>query len=387
LDDPCDAIIIGAGPAGLATAARLQARGLNPVILEKSDAVGSVWRRHYDRLRLHTDRGHSALPGMPMPAAYGRYPSRAQVVDYLEAYAARFDLKPVFGAAVRDVRRNGVVWRAEADEKTWIAPILVVATGWADYPYEPTWPGIETFAGKILHSSRYRNPAPFVGDRTLVVGFGNSGGEIALDLAEAGVDVTLSVRGPVRILPRELLGLPILTWAIAESRLPARVADLLNAPAIRLAVGSIEKFGMTRAAKGPRQMIEEDGRVPLIDVGTVAQICAGRIKVHGDIVRFGQRTVVFAPSSAETFGAVILATGFRPDLRSLLPDAKGVLSGAGRPLVSGRPTAEHGLFFCGAIASPTGQLREIGLEAIRIADAVSTMRSLRSRRRRCGLAG
>ena len=97
----CDAIIIGAGPAGLATAAALRARGLNAVILEKSDAVGAVWRRHYDRLHLHTDRARSGLPGLPIPKAYGRYPSRAQVIEYLEAYAAKFALKPVFNAPVR----------------------------------------------------------------------------------------------------------------------------------------------------------------------------------------------------------------------------------------------------------------------------------------------
>lgn len=367
----CDAIVIGAGPAGLATAAALRARGLNVAILEKSDAVGAVWRRHYDRLHLHTDRAHSGLPGLPMPKAYGRYPSRAQVVEYLEHYTAKFDLKPVFNAPVHAVRREGRGWRAEAGENSRIAPIVIVATGWADYPHAPTWPGMQTFGGPILHSSRYRNPAPFTDKCVLVVGFGNSGGEIALDLAEARVDVTLSVRSPVNILPRDLLGVPILVWAIAQQRLPARLVDAVNAPVLRLAVGSIEDLGLTRAAKGARQMIEEDGRVPLLDVGTVAQIRAGRVKVRGEIASFGPTTVTFTRSSQEAFDAVVLATGFRPDLRALLPDARSVLSDSGKPLVSGRRTAEPGLFFCGAIPSPTGQLREIGIEALRIADAVT----------------
>ena len=160
----CDAIIIGAGPAGLATAAAFRARGLNATILEKSDAVGAVWRRHYDRLHLHTDRARSGLPGLAIPKAYGRYPSRAHVVEYLEAYAAKFDLKPVFNAPVRAVRRDGRAWRAEAGENSRTAPIVVVATGWADYPHAPTWPGMETFGGPILHSSAYRNPALFAGE-------------------------------------------------------------------------------------------------------------------------------------------------------------------------------------------------------------------------------
>ena len=108
---------------------------------------------------------------------------------------------------------------------------------------------MESFKGAVLHSSAYRNPAPYAGKRVLVVGFGNSGGEIALDFAEHKLDVTLSVRGPVRILPRELLGLPILSWAIAQRHLPARVVDFVSAPAIRLAVGSIESLGMKRTGR------------------------------------------------------------------------------------------------------------------------------------------
>ena len=271
-----DAVVIGAGPAGLAAAASLQMQGMRAVILDKADKVGSAWRRHYDRLHLHTYRGHSGLPGLPMSAAYGRYPSRAQVVEYLELYASHYKLEPVFDCHVGAIRRKGERWRVVAGSNVFAAPVVVIATGIADFPFSPTWPGMETFHGKILHSSAYRNPAPYADERVLVVGLGNSGGEIALDLAECKVDVTLCVRGPVRILPRELLGLPILTWAIAQRHLPARVVDFMSAPAIRLAVGSIESLGMKRAAKGPRQMVEEDRRVPMIDVGTVAMIRSGR---------------------------------------------------------------------------------------------------------------
>jgi cation diffusion facilitator CzcD-associated flavoprotein CzcO len=376
--ESADAIVVGAGPAGLAAAACLKARGRDAVIFEKAGAVGAVWRRHYDRLRLHTDRARSGLPGLSMPKAYGRYPSRAQVIEYLEAYAAKFALKPVFNAAVRVVRRDGPVWRAEAGQNSWRAPVVVIATGWADYPYAPSWPGMETFGGPIVHSSAYRNPAPFAGKRVLVVGYGNSGAEIALDLAEAAIDVTLSVRSPVNIVPRELFGLPILVFPIAEQWLPPRLADILNAPAIRLSVGSFATAGLMKAAKGPLRTIAEDGRPPLIDVGTLAAIRAGRIKVRGDVANFTATGVAFRQSQPERFDAVILATGFRPDLRSLLPDAKGVLSASGAPLVSGRPTAEAGLFFCGAIVSPIGQLRQIAIEATAIASTVVNAGSARA---------
>ena len=269
------------------------------------------------------------------------------------------------------MRRDGPAWRVEAGENSRSAPVVVVATGWADYPHAPTWPGIETFGGAVMHSSAYRNPAPLAGKRVLVVGYGNSGAEIALDLAKAGIDVALSVRSPVNVIPRELFGIPILVFPIVEQWLSPRLADAINAPLLRFAIGSIEKLGLKRSAKGPLQAIEEDGRVPLIDIGTLDAIRDGRIKLRSDVASFARESVVFKQSPAERFEAIILATGFRPDLRALLPDAKGVLNATGAPLVSGRATAEPGLFFCGAIPSAIGQFRQIGIEAGSIADSVA----------------
>jgi len=309
------------------------------------------------------------LPGLPIPKAYGRYPSRAQVVEYLEHYTAKFDLKPVFNAPVHALRREGQSWRAEAGENSQTAPIVVVATGLADYPCSPNWPGMESFVGPVLHSSVYRNSAPFSGKHVLVIGYGNSGAEIALDLGEAGIDVALAVRGPVNVIPRELFGLPILAWGLTGRLFPSPVADMINAPLLRFATGSIEKVGLKRSSKGPLQSIAKDGRVPLIDIGTLDAIRGGRIKLRGDIASFDRERAVFKQSPAERFDAIILATGFRPDLRALLPDAKGVLNATGTPLVSGRATAEPGLFFCGAIPSALGQLRQISVEAQRLADA------------------
>ena len=364
-----DAIIIGAGPAGLACAATMRAAGLDVTVLEKAANVGSSWRRHYDRLHLHTDRKHSGLPGMAMPRSFPLYPSRAQMVGYLESYAAHFDVRPVFDTTVSRVRRDGAHWRADTTQGPISAPAIVVATGIAGAPHQPVWPGLETWPGSVIHSGQYRNPAPYAAKRVLVVGFGNSGGEIALDLANAGIGVALAVRGPVQVVPRDLLGLPILTWTILYQRLPARLVDRINAPILRLAVGSIESLGLRRSAKGPRQMVEEDGRVPLIDVGTLGRIRDGSIRICAGIDRFTPDGIVFTDGVIEKFDAVILATGFRPDLRRLLPDMDGVFDAKGMPLKTGEASAP-GLYFCGQIASPTGQLREIGLEAQRIADAV-----------------
>jgi len=105
-----DVVVIGAGPAGLAVGACLRKAGLDFIILEKDHQVASSWRRHYERLHLHTVKQLSSLPYVPFPAAYPRYVPRHLVVEYLDSYAAHFDLKPRFGDAVRSVRRNGTDW-------------------------------------------------------------------------------------------------------------------------------------------------------------------------------------------------------------------------------------------------------------------------------------
>lgn len=171
-------------------------------------------------------------------------------------------------------------------------------------------------------------------------------------------------------MPRDLLGLPILTWAIFYQHFPARLVDVVNAPILRLALGSFEKLGLRRAAKGPRQMIDEDGRVPMIDVGTLGKIRDGSIKIRGGIERLTDDGVVFSNRKSEGFDAIVLATGFRPDLSGLIPGVDGVLDARGAPRVTGRATNAPGLYFCGQTVVPTGQFREIGIEAKSIATSV-----------------
>ena len=370
------AIIIGAGPAGLSCAKLLQDKGIAVVILEKATNVGSAWRSHYDRLHLHTDRRHSALPGLPMPPHWPKYPSRKQVIGYLERYAAQHHILPRFGYEVSSVSPTiGDQWKVDCGIKDFCAPIVIIATGIAATPCLPSFPGLDSFAGTIIHSSQYKNALAFSGQRVLVVGFGNSGGEIALDLAESGVKTTLAVRGPLQIIPRDLLGLPIITWALLYRHLPARIVDCLNAPILRVALGDIERLGLTRAVKGPRQAVEEDGRVPVIDIGTLARIRDGTIAVRPGISIIGPQTVTFQGGRRETFDSIVLATGYSANVQTFLDPAIAAitLNNRGAPIRTGRATSVGGLFFCGQSASATGQLRAIGIEAKTISDVVSNI--------------
>ncbi len=359
-------IIIGAGPAGLACAGALRAAGETAIVLEKADAVGSSWRRHYDRLHLHTHRRHSGLPGLPMPSHYPAYPSRDDVIAYLEAYAAHHRIAPRFGTNVLRVTR-GANWIVETDHGALGARNVILATGFANAPVRPAIDGIGSFAGRVLHSRDYANPDDFRGQRVLVVGFGNSGGEIALDLADAGVGVALSARGPVNVVPRDLFGLPIQTWAILQRPFPPALVDAINAPIRRVKTGDLTKYGLRRPSKGPMTQIAEDHKIPLIDIGAIDRIRRGRIAVRPGLSRIDGTTVRFADGARETFDAIVLATGYRPDLRPLLPDHGDALDAAGTPRLSGRATPYAGLFFCGYVPVSSGLLREIGREAMRIA--------------------
>jgi indole-3-pyruvate monooxygenase len=360
-----DVVVVGSGPAGLAVGGCLRKAGIDFVLLEKERTLAPAWRQRYDRLHLHTDRSHSGLPYFPMPKSYARYPSCAQVIEYLEGYAKQFSLAPRFAEEVTAARRAQGGWAVETPSGRYRSRGLVLATGYNAEPVRPQWPGMETYQGVLLHSSEYRSGERFRGQDVLVVGFGNSGGEIAIDLVEHGARPSIVVRGTVNLLPRELLGIPILTWGIALSHLPPPVADLLAAPLLRMTFGDLSKLGLRKASAGPLTELASRKRVPLIDIGTVDLIRRKSIQVRPGIEAFTRNGVRFADGTEAVYQAVVLATGFRPRLAQVLSKVDGVLDDAGMPLSSGHETLPA-LYLAGFYVAPTGMIREAGIEARRI---------------------
>ncbi len=373
-DARSQAIVVGAGPAGLAVGACLKRAGVPCVILERSDRVGGTWHGHYERLHLHTPKAYSGLPGLPFPRDYPRYPSRLQVIAYLEAYARHFQLQPRFGQQVTAARKANGAWEVQTRDACYEAPQLVIAAGYNREPRVPQWPGQSAFGGGVVHSSSYRNGEPYARQKVLVVGFGNSGGEIAIDLWEHGARPSLAVRSPVNVIPRDLLGIPILAFGILQSRLPARWADALNAPLLRAVVGDLTRYGLRKLPSGPTTQIRRDARIPLIDVGTIDLIKHGEVTVYPGIERFVADGVVFTDGRREQFDAVILATGYRQRVDAFLQGVAGVYDEDGKPYAGGSETPAAGLYFCGYCVSPTGVLREIGIEARRISAAIGRRR-------------
>jgi indole-3-pyruvate monooxygenase len=364
-------IVIGAGPAGLAVGACLRQAGVQCIILEQSDKVGSAWRRHYDRLHLHTDKKNSELPFTPFPKDYPRYPSRDQLIDYLESYAKKFELDIRFNQQVTMARYENNHWVIQTKDALYQAPNLVVASGNAREPFLPEWNGRNLFKGKVIHSSEYKNGEAFKGQNVLVVGFGNSGGEIAIDLWEHGAKPSIAVRNAVNVIPRELFGIPILSIGIVQNIMPAWMADAMNTPILRAVIGDITKYGLRKLPYGPATQIQNDKHIPLIDVGTMKLIKQGQVTVHPGVEEFTENGIKFMDGKEAKFDAVILATGYRPRVDAFLKAMNVYYDESGTPISTGCEAAIPGLYFCGYYVSPTGMLREIAIEARRISATIS----------------
>ena len=364
-------LVVGAGPAGLASAACLKQRGIEALVLEAAASLGNSWRSHYDHLRLHTVKQQSHLPGLPFAKELPRYPSRAEVVAYLEAYAARFAIEPRTGEAVRRVRVADGGLIVESARGVYRPRAVVIAAGLNRVPNPDRLADQERFRGALIHSRDYRNAKGFSGQRVLVVGAGNTGAEIALDLAEHGATPTLALRSPINIVPRDFLGMPTQLTSIRTRWMPLGLRDRIGRLVSRLAFGNLTRYGLARPDVGPLTAIELRRRIPLIDVGTIAAIKRGQIAVRPAVVRFTETGAEFADGSGADFDAAVLATGYRPGLAEIV-DVPGALDGEGYPRDWRGGGVQPDLYFVGYAQPATGLLRQIAIEAEAVASAIAS---------------
>ncbi|EEE67071.1 hypothetical protein OsJ_24041 [Oryza sativa Japonica Group] len=324
-------IVVGAGPAGLSVAACLRERGVPSVLLERADCIASLWqRRTYDRLRLHLPKHFCELPGMPFPDGYPEYPDRRQFVDYLQAYTARARVEPRFNQSVTSaryddaagllrVRAEDVSVDAAGDITEYIGRWLVVATGENAERVVPEIDGADDFEGPVSHVAEYKSGAAYRGKRVLVVGCGNSGMEVCLDLCHHNALPAMVVRDSVHVLPREMLGVATFSVAVFLLRflplwvvdrilvhvlpremlgvatfsvavfllrfLPLWVVDRILVVLAWLFLGDLAKIGITRPSRGPLELKNTRGRTPVLDIGALARIRSGDIEVVPGIRR------------------------------------------------------------------------------------------------------
>jgi putative flavoprotein involved in K+ transport len=333
-----DALVVGAGQAGLAAGYHLRRAGLSFAILEAGDKPGGSWPGYYESLTLFSPSRYSGLPGMPFPGPPDRYPTRDEVTAYLRRYAKVFGL-PVstrervlcaewVGAGFRVLTAGGGEYRART---------LIAATGSFSKPLRPRFPNQGAFRGRVLHAAEYRNPGPFRGKRVVVVGGGNTAVQIAHELA-AVARTTLATRSPLRFEPQTILGRDVHFW---------------------LSVSGLDRLPLGRLFD-----VSEPGGV--VDDGTyAAAVRAGRPDRRAVFSRFTEGGVVWGDGEEEAVDAVVLATGYRPNLDYLRP--LGALREDGRPdQRGGIARTVPGLYFVGlpfqtSFASAT--LRGVGPDA------------------------
>lgn len=332
-----DAIVVGAGQSGLAAARSLTVRGLRTVVLEAGPDPGGSWPHYYDSLTLFSPARYSALPGLPFPGDPRHHPHRDEVVAYLRHYATRLDADIRTGQRVLAVRADGGGFTVHTPTRSLTAPLLVAATGGFGHPHRPSTPGLDTFAGEVLHSGEYRTPDRFTGQHVVGVGAGNSAVQIAVELAHRA-RVTLATRAPVTCLPQRPLGRDVHFWSTA--------------------------LGIDHLPVGP--WLRRRPAVPVLDDGTYrSALDEGRPTRRPLFTAVDRHEVVWADGHREHVDTVLFATGYRPDLDYLA--LTGALDATGAPRQSHGVSRTHrGLGFVGldwqrSLASAT--LRGVGRDA------------------------
>jgi putative flavoprotein involved in K+ transport len=340
-----EALVIGGGPAGLASSRELTRAGVRHIVLERGRQAGQTWADLYDSLVLHTAGWLSALPGRRFPKGTPRFPTRRDFVTYLQEYADAFSVPLRTNSDVIDLRRDSNLWRARlASGEELTARSVVVATGILSNPYSPQLPGRERFRGRVMHSVEYRRPQPFAGQQVLVIGAGNSGADIAMELAEAGVSVVIAGRSGVSMVPRTIAGIPIHYFGFALASL---------------------RTGCPRT--------------PVVGRRLASALRSGIIQWRTTVTEFTDTGARVDNCELMPIDTVILATGYRAAINFLgdrvrpgecgFPERQGRVASADQP----------GLYFVGHRYDSRGALYNIGRDA---ALAAALVRSHRYETRR-----
>lgn len=315
-------VIVGAGPSGLAVGACLKNQGIPFVVLEKADCIAALWqKRTYNRLKLHLPKSFCQLPMFPFPDHYPEYPTKNQFVDYLESYANHFGITPQFNECVQSAKYDEAckLWRIKTvssngsvkSEVEYICQWLVVATGENAERVVPEIDGLKEFSGEVLHACDYKSGENFRGKNVLVVGCGNSGMEVSLDLCNHDAKPSMVVRSSVHVLPREIYGKSTYELATLMLKwLPFWLVDKILLLFAWLILGNMEKYGLKRPSIGPLMLKNTHGKTPVLDVGALEKIRSGDIKVVPGIKKFSRRTVELVDGEKLDVDAVVLATGY-----------------------------------------------------------------------------
>lgn len=337
-----DTIVIGGGQAGLASGYHLQKKGLKYLILESSNQIGGSWPRYYDSLKLFSPAGFSSMPGMKFPGEQTGYPKRDEVIRYLQEYKSRFQLQVKTNQLVESVEKNEDCFTIRTLEgDVFQSRTIINASGSFNNPFMPKIAGQNVFKGLTLHSSEYRKPEPFINQRVVVVGRGNSAVQIAVELAEVS-HTSLAVLRPIQFVKQRIWGKDLHFWLklIGFDKFP------------------FWRFGKTAPSSSA---VNDTGRY-------TERIKAGKPDQQLMFTSFYENGVIWPTGIKEPVDTVIFATGYKPHFPYL--QMIGALNIEGKPIHKAGISDVPGLFYVGlegqrSFASAT--LRGVGQDAQYIA--------------------
>lgn len=360
MQDYRQAVVIGAGPSGLAVARELEHRhGVETIVVDRAAAPAFSWRTRYDNFRLNTTGFLSHLPGQRIPLTAGRWPTRDDMVRYFDNYIARQNIKLELGCVVKEVVPAAEGWRLETSSGAIRTRAIILATGNYRTPVVPAWPGLSRFTGEVVHSGNFRTAWPFRNRDVLVVGAGNSAADIAVQLANNGARrIWLAVRNPPHLVRRAIGPLPsdilleLFAWA------PAKAVDPIIGLSERLMWGDLSAYGLDRPPTGLKATVEQTGRIPTLADELIAAVRAGRVEVVPAVEAIEADRVILADGSGLSPRVIIAATGFSMDLNGLVGHL-GVLDARGRLPGGFASDVGDGMFAIGYGIPPNGPLRAI----------------------------
>ncbi|CAN4113717.1 unnamed protein product [Withania somnifera] len=371
-------VIVGAGPSGLAVGACLKEQGIPFVILEKAECIASLWqKRTYDRLKLHLPKQFCQLPKFPFPQHYPEYPTKKQFIDYLESYAKKFDINPRFNERVQLAKydQSCKLWRVKTVspnglEVEYICQWLVVATGENAQKVVPDIEGLNEFGGEVIHACDYKSGDKFSGKKVLVVGCGNSGMEVSLDLCNHNAQPSLVCRSSVHVLPREIFGKSIFELAMLMMKwLPLWLVDKMLLILTWFILGNIEKYGLRRPKIGPLELKNTQGKTPVLDIGALEKIRSRKINVVPGIKKFSCGTVELVNGKKIEIDSVVLATGYCSNVPFWLKESE-FFSKNGFPIAP-FPNSWKGKFGLYAVGFTRRGLAGASADAIKTAQDIS----------------
>lgn len=368
MTDALPVCIIGAGSSGMAAAKALAARHVAFEGFEIGSDVGGMWRYENDNglssayrsLHIDTSRGNLGYPDHPIPTTYPDFLSHEEVLEWLESYAQRFDLKRHFrfNCKVEQITPDADgAWRVQlASGEVRRFRAVIVANGHLWDPRVASFPG--SFDGEQLHAHHYRTAAPFAGKNVLVVGIGNSAVDIAVDVCKSARRTFLSTRRSAWVMPKYIMGIPIDRWSgffARKLRLPTPVSRTLVRWLAVLAVGDQRRFGVPR----PQHAIWREHAT--LSQELLPYCGHGWIRMKPNVRELQGAQVAFDDGSVEPVDAIILATGYRTSFPFLDPTLFQVTEDVPALYRRMAPPQLPGLFFLGLVqpVGPTIPLVEV----------------------------